>query len=221
MATLNDKYFIYLSSEEQESFKQYSMPLVFPKEHTIFSPGDLPNYIYFIDAGRIKIYRLTMDGEYITISIRHPGEIFGLAEALCDMPRQCFATTLETTRLQAIKKEDFFRILIEKPQLNLKISQVLSRRLRQTETVIHDLVHYNVEARLARLLLSMAKQCGKNYSDYTLLDIVLTHKDIASMIGTSRQSVTLALQQLKDKGIIDYHKREIKIVDFTKLRSLT
>ncbi|MFZ5942714.1 MAG: Crp/Fnr family transcriptional regulator [Bacillota bacterium] len=215
------KYFVYLSSEEQEVFRQYAMSLVFPKEHTIFSPGDLPNYIYFIEAGKIRIYRITMDGEYITISIRHSGEICGLAEALCDMPRQCFATTLEITRLLAIKKEDFSKIILKEPQLGLKVTQVLSRRLRHAETIIHDLVHYNVEARLARLLLSMAKQCGRNHGEATMLDIVLTHKDIASMIGTSRQTVTSTLQQLKDRGIIDYHKREIIIMDFLKLRSLT
>ncbi|KJS21968.1 MAG: hypothetical protein VR72_07675 [Clostridiaceae bacterium BRH_c20a] len=217
----SEKYFIHLSSEEQEVFKEYSIPLVFPKEHNIFSPGDVPNYIYFIEAGRIKIYRITMDGEYITISIRHAGEVCGLAEALCSMPRQCFAMTLETTRLQAVKKEDFFQILSMEPQLNLKISQVLSRRLRHAETIIHDLVYYNVEARLARLLLSMSKQCGRQYEDHIILDIVLTHKDIASMIGTSRQSVTLSLQQFKDRGIIDYHKREIIILNFAKLRNLT
>ncbi|KJS84377.1 MAG: hypothetical protein JM58_11065 [Peptococcaceae bacterium BICA1-8] len=217
----DEKYFIHLSSEEQKLFKEYSIPLVFPKEHNVFSPGDLPNYIYFIEAGRIKIYRITMDGEFITISIRHAGEVCGLAEALCSMSRQCFATTLETTRLQAVKKEDFFKILSMEPQLNLKISQVLSRRLRHAETIIHDLVYYNVEARLARLILSMAKQCGRQYDDHTILDIVLTHKDIASMIGTSRQSVTLFLQQFKDRGVIDYYKREIIIKDFSKLRSFT
>jgi len=218
---MKNNYFVFLTAQEKEAFYQYSLPLIFPKNHNIFSAGDLPNYIYFIETGRIKIYRLTMDGEFITISIRHPGEIFGLAEALCEMPRQCFATSLEPTRLQVIKKEDLFNLLTKQPELHLKVSQVLSRRLRHAETVIYDLVHYNVEARLARLLLSMARQCGKKYQGHTIIDLVLTHKDIASMIGASRQSVTLALQQFKDNKIIDYHKREIKIVDFPKLRNLT
>lgn len=196
------------------------MQLVFPKEHEIFSPGDLPNYIYLIEFGRVKLYRITLDGKNITNSIRYSGEVFGLAEALCDMPRQCFASTIETVKLQAIKKEDFFNLLINQPQLNFKVSQVLSRRLRHAETLAYNLISYNIEARLASFLLNMSSQCGRNFNGHVILDIILTHNDIASMIGSSRQSVSLALQQLKESEIIDYHKRKIVILDFPSLRKI-
>lgn len=197
------------------------MQLLFPKDHEIFSPGDLPTYIYLIETGRVKTYRIAMDGKQITHSIRYPGEIFGLAESLCEMPRQCFASTLEIVKLQAIKKEDFSIILSHHPQLSLKVSQVLSKRLRYAETIVYDLICYNIEARLAKLLLSMSKRCGQKFNGHVILDIILTQNDIASMIGASRQSVSIALQQLKDNEIIDYYGRKIVILDLPKLQNIT
>lgn len=217
---LKSRNIINLTINEQDLFREYSIPLIYPKNHEIFSPGDLPNYIYLIECGGVKIYRITLDGKNITNSIRYPGEIFGLAEALCDMPRQCFASAIETVKLQAIKKEDFFTLLINQPQLNLKVSQILSGRLRHAETFACNLVSYNIEARLASLLLNLSSQCGRNFNGHVALDIILTHNDIASMIGSSRQSVSLVLQQFKKSKIIDYYKRKIVILDFTKLRKI-
>jgi CRP-like cAMP-binding protein len=214
---LQKQFPLNLTLPEQELIRQNGLHLVFLKDHTVFSAGDDPRYSYLIDKGRVKIYRLNMDGEYITVSIRHQGEIFGLAEVLCNNPRQCFAETLETTSLYAVDRENLNRILSEHPLLGIKIAQVLACRLRQAETVIYDLVSYNVPARLARLLLTLSRQCGRPLKDSIKLDIVLTHREIASMIGTTRQSVSQTLQEFKESNILEYKNKEFVIKDIDKL----
>lgn len=212
------RYFVYLNQEEQEIFREYALPLVFQKNHIVFANGDSPQYVYFIERGRLKIYRLTKEGQTITVSIRHPGELFGLAEAMLDEPRKCYAQTLETTSLLAVKKDDCQAILESTPHLSFKINKVLSHRLRRAEEVIYDLISYNVSGRLANFLLSMREQCGYSCQEGIILDIKLTHKDIAAIIGSTRQSVTQTLQEFKDEGAVQIKDKKIILLDKKKLQ---
>jgi len=214
-----NKYFVCLDPREEEIFREYAMPLVFQKDHIVFANGDSPDYVYFIERGRLKIYRLTRDGQTITVSIRHPGELFGLAEALMEEPRKCFAQTLETTSLLAVKKDVCKEILKSTPALSIKVNKVLSHRLRRAEEVIYDLINYNVSGRLASFLLNMQEQCGYPCKEGIMLDIKLTHKDIANIIGSTRQSVTQTLQEFKEDGAIIVKNKKIILQDRKKLQS--
>ncbi len=212
-----NKYFIYLNRDEEEAFREYSISLVFKKNHNIFANGDSAEYVYFIEKGRVKIYRLTKDGNTITVAIRHQGELFGLAEAIMEEPRKCFAQTLENTSVLAIKAKDCQEILRSIPELSIKINRVLSYRLRHAEAIIYDLINYNVAGRLARFLISMQDQCGRSVSVGTMLDIKLTHYEIAAMIGSTRQSVTQVLTDFRDDGLIKIVDKKIIIIDRNKL----
>lgn len=212
-------FLVRLNSKEKEEYKDISLRLNFQKNNIIFANGDQPDFVYLIEIGLVKIYRLNSDGDTITVAIRHPGELFGLAEALLDEPRKCFAQAIENTSLLAVKNSDWKTLLKSMPELSLKVNSMLALRLRRAEEIIYDLITYNVSGRLARLLLHLQDQCGCYTSDGIVLNIKLTHSEIAAIIGSTRQSVTQILNEFKDEGAIKISDKKITVINKNKLQS--
>lgn len=206
-----------LSVEELGQFLQFTRPLVFPKDHIIFANGDHPDYVYYIESGSFRIFRLGREGQQVTLSVRYAGELIGLAEALLDTPRECFAETMEVSCVQAIMIEDFQELMQKDASFATTISKIVSQRLRQTEEHCYELAIYTVTGRLASFLRTLAWQCGQPHKDGILLNIRLTHQDFANCIGTTRQSVTQILSTLKEEGIIKMQNKQIIIGDLQKL----
>lgn len=212
-------FLVRLNSMEKEEFKDIALKLNFQKNNIIFANGDQPDYVYLIESGLVKIYRLNSDGDAITVAIRHSGELFGLAEAVLDEPRKCFAQALDNTSLLAVKSNDWKTILKSMPELSLKVNRMLALRLRRAEEIIYDLITYNVSGRLASLLLHLQDQCGCQTSDGIVLNIKLTHSEIAAIIGSTRQSVTQILNEFKDEGAIKINDKKIIVTNKNKLQS--
>lgn len=204
-----------------EYFRQRGKAFTFRAGQVVFMAGEDSNRVFFIVRGRVKIYRLTPNGSSVTVAIRHPGEIFGLAEVLCDSERLCFAEALEELEVLELKNKDFEAMLLEDPAFARKIAGILAKRLREAETTIYEMVYYQAPSRLARLLLKLASCCGQAAPQLIpqgiKLGIRLSHREIAEMIGTSRQTVTSILNAMVREKAIDVQYKEIIVLDREKL----
>lgn len=169
------------------------------------SPGD---YVYCLEHGRIKVFYLSPGGKEVLLWFCFPGEIFGLAEACHGGGREVHAEACEPSSLLRVRRQDFAGFLAAHPAAALLVNDVLASRLRSLGSVIQGLVSNDVNGRVWQLLLRLAASHGRKGDNGDIhLDIRLTHQEIASMVGTTRQSVTVALNALRRQGMLDVDSR--------------
>lgn len=191
--------------------------LFFKKNELIYTPRDKNDCIYLVSDGLVKIFSITATGKETSMSLRFPGEIFGLAEVYGGC-RFCFAEAYKDATVYPIKKDLLTRMINEKPEVAIKIIEFLGKRLIEKEIYIEHSVEKNVEARVAHLLVKIAIQEGEYCEDgFVNINFKLTHQTIADLVGASRQTVTEALNDLKDKGVITLTNKEIQIKDLRAL----
>jgi CRP/FNR family transcriptional regulator len=187
---------------------------VIKKGSFVFRPDDKGDSIYILKMGRVKISRFSKDGRELVLGVVEPGEMFG-EEA---MPggagkRTAFAETLEDARVCRLPVEEFNTFLKEYPDLSVRFSKLMSRRLEEARNRMEDFVFRSIPERLAGFLLSLADKHGKRQADGICLDTRITHQEIASRIGSTRETVTATLNDFKRKNIIAIDGRKIVIAD--------
>jgi len=209
---------ITLSAEERTSFKLLATKMTLKAGETIFEQENCAKFVYLIETGHIKIFRISPFGTIVTVGIRKGGDVIGIAEVLREINRCCFAKTIELSELWKMDGNTFKELLYSHPQLALKIAATMSSRLREAETTILNLMTLEVDRRLARLLLSLAEK-GTSLGEKGLkLNVKLTQDEMATMIGSCRQTVTTTLQKFRDQKLIYSNKRNIEIINLDNLK---
>ncbi|MCL6634419.1 MAG: Crp/Fnr family transcriptional regulator [Peptococcaceae bacterium] len=209
---------LLLSDIEKNLVRQVGSTVHYPRGQVIFSAGEVADRVYLIESGWVKIYRLSADGRRVTVgSIRSPGEMMGLAETLWGGERTCFAGAINNVTLVTVGKGKFEELLAMHPMLAIKVAKLLGARMREAESIIHEMVCWQAPGRLALMLLKIGERCGVESKNGIKINLPLTHEEIACMVGTSRQTVTSLLNTFKQERSIALEGREIKIVDPDKL----
>ncbi|MCL6446824.1 MAG: Crp/Fnr family transcriptional regulator [Armatimonadetes bacterium] len=214
------KYFerVVLSDVEKILIRQAGITLQYKKKQIIFAPEDLADKVYLIDSGWVKIFRLTADGRGVTVgSIRNPGELMGLAETLSGERRTCFAGALTDVSLVALGKNKFEELLAKHSFLAVKVAQLLGARMREAESIIHEMVSWQAPGRLASTLLKLGEKCGEEGKNGIKIRLPLTHEELAGMVGVSRQTITSLLNTFRNEKSIDYERKIIKIINIEQL----
>ncbi|MBE3586148.1 Crp/Fnr family transcriptional regulator [Desulfofundulus thermocisternus] len=207
-----------LNEVEKAIIRQAGFTVHYPKGHVIFAAGDPADRVYLVESGWVKIYRLNADGRRVTVgSIRSPGELMGLAEALWGGERTCFAGAISNVSLVVLRKNKFEELMGAHPFLAIKVAKLLGIRMREAEQIIHEMVCWQAPGRLALTLLKMGERCGVETKNGIKLGVQLTHEELANMVGTSRQTVTTLLNTFKQEKSIVYEGRTISIVNPDKL----
>ncbi|MFZ5650902.1 MAG: Crp/Fnr family transcriptional regulator [Bacillota bacterium] len=207
-----------LDDGDKKIIRQAGLAIRYPRGQIIFASGEYSEHVYFVESGWVKIYRLAGDGRKVTVAIRHPGEMVGLAETICNSNRSCFAEAMEDVRVVVLKREGFLDLLKGNADLAIRVAETLGGRLREAQATIHEMVSWPVHGRLALLLLKLAERSGVDTGTGIELNLRLTHEEIACMIGTSRPTVTSAFNAMKSEKAIVMEGRDIKIIYPEKLR---
>lgn len=211
---------VSLSAEEWADVKERGATLAVAAGQAIFREGDPARYVYVIEKGHVKISRNSPLGREVTVAIRKAGEVVGIAEALGGMERCCYAEALEPCALWQMEGTKFIEMLHLRPGLAVKVATTLGQRLREAENLFSNMVALEVDRRLARLLVSLADRFGVPGQRGVKIDIPLTQQDLATMIGSSRQTVTTTLQRFKDGGLLAVGKKSLEVVDPDGLRKI-
>lgn len=191
----------------------------YKKGTILFFEGDTGNDMYIINSGFVKIYQLEEDKE-ITLALFRDGDFFGeMALIQKDLTRSATAETLEPTTAYAINRLDFQRFLLNSPKLCLHLLEFTAQRLRNANEQIHDLTFLDVRSRILKNIYRLSEDYGNPVPGGLLIDLKLTHQQLANMVGTVRESVTKVLQELQDRSIISIEKKRIIIHDMAKLRA--
>jgi CRP/FNR family transcriptional regulator len=178
----------------------------------VFEAGSPGHHTYFLEHGRINIYQLSPTGKAVLLWFCLPGEIFGLAEVCRGGGRQTYAEAVESSSVLAVTQQDFRQFLEIHSSTALLINDVLASRLRTLGDMLVNLVADDVHTRLIKLLTRLSALYGRRTGNENIcLDVSLTHQEIADMIGTTRQSVTSLLNDLRRQSLLRIEKRRIHI----------
>ncbi len=200
-----------LPEEDLERLANVSFTRVFEKDNVIFLERDEGDSLFIINSGRVKVANFSKDGKEIILAILGVGEFFGDMSLLDGEPRPATVVAIEDTEVSAIRRSEFLSIMRENPQIAERLLAALSLRLRDANRKITNLALLDVFGRLARVLIDISRQEGRQTNDGWIAFRRPTHQAIANMIGTSRETVTRTLGELHRKGFIQLLGKEIAI----------
>jgi CRP/FNR family cyclic AMP-dependent transcriptional regulator len=195
-------------SRFSDSFRQ----AVFPKRALVFDHGEDGHNVYLLKTGSVRLSRETEDGKQITLALLRPGDIFGEEPLFGRSKRTSVARCLESSLLCSTRAADLYRILSVNPILALNMAKYLDERLDEAHCIVEDMSGLKVSERIVRLFDRLGEEYGVSVPEGVLLDIQLTHGDIASMIGSTRETVSLELGHLARAGKIRLDRRAITIL---------
>ncbi len=183
----------------------------YKKNDTIFYEGDDGSEMFIVRSGQVKILTTSADGQEMILGVLLPGDFFGEMSLLDNQPRSAMAVaTAKETELLIIRQEEFLKLVREKASLFKEVMGELCRRLRTADEQIQDLVFVDVKERLVKKLISLAAK-GTKKGDWVEIELKLTHKDLADMIGSSRETVSRILQELFDTKNVSMDRQKIAL----------
>ncbi len=199
---------------------QSMVSLEFAKREIIYAMGDASDGVYFVERGRVKVYRLSVDGREITLGILGPGDIFGEESLLRADPRETFSEALEPSTVFFVDAREFRRIASRSPALAMRLFEIAGTRLARTQQQVEDLAFRGVTRRIANLLIGMADDHGVTEGSEIVLTPRLTHQQMASLVGTTRETFTATLSKLSNSDLIRSNRRAVRILDLGALQAL-
>lgn len=188
--------------EELDQILEFATERRVPRGGAIFQKDDPGSSLLAVLAGRVRISMVSAEGKELTLNVINPGEVFGEIALLDGKPRSADATALEATVLLAVERRHFLPFLRRNEDLYLRLLAVLCDRLRRTSVALEEIALFDLEARLARLLVKLAADYGRSVDGGTRIDIRLSQRDIATLVAASRESVNKQLSHWRDEGVL-------------------
>jgi CRP/FNR family transcriptional regulator len=176
--------------------------VTYPRKTAIFDQGDPTRLIYFLKRGNVRLARLTEDGREVTVAILGPGDLFGEETLFAPGPRSTVAIALDDVLVCMVRADDLFTMISSDPLLALNVARILSDRVGELETTMEDLAYAKIGERLMHLFHRLAEEHGEHEARGTRLTIRLTHADLASLVGSTRETVSAEIATLARTGRI-------------------
>ena len=190
------------------------------KNEYVYFPDDPSSAIFFLKGGRVKIGTFSDDGKEIIKTILEPGEVFGELGLVGEENRKDFAIALDNNvTLCALGIDDMNEMMEKNSMLGLKVTKLIGFRLQKIERRLESLIFKDARTRIIDFIIDLGTEKGKAIGHETLIKHSLTHKDIANLTATSRQTVTTVLNELKEQNLIYTERNKILIRDIDKLKS--
>ena len=190
----------------------------FRQGEVVFHRDDPGQVLYIIRSGKVRIYITSPEGQEVVLAVFGPGDYFGELALLDGQPRSASAVAIEPVETYTLQRSDFTTTVIQHPRIAVQVLTMLSRRLRQTDGMIEDLLFLDVHGRVAKKLLELADLHGVRTTEGIRIEMRLTQSDLASLVGASRESVNKVMGYFVDKRFISAEKRMITILRLAELR---
>ncbi len=200
-------YFTGLNDTELKSIQKYITEKSVSKGELFLFEGDWSDYLYFLMAGLVKVYKTSQNGKEQILHIAPPGESLNDVSTFDGGTNQASMVAMTPVQLYAVRKEDLQIILQEHPRIYVNILKALAYRIRRDSNLVEALSSTQVMGRLAKLLL------GKYAGEEATIGLWLTQKDMASMIGTCREVVNRSLKIMEEKGAIRLGRHRVIVLD--------
>ncbi len=207
-----------LSPAELSQLESSARMRRFARKSLVYLPADEANAVLLLVSGRIKICSISEDGKESILGFIEPGELFGelsLLEAGGD--REEFAAAVEPSDVVLIPHDVVQRLMQQHTHVAMQVSRLLGLRSKRVERRLKYLMFRSNRERLIHLLLELAEKYGEPTPEGMRLSIKLSHQELAGLIGSTRESVTVALGELQNEGMVRLARRRIVLCDIHRM----
>lgn len=194
-----------IDDQEMSAIEQRLAMATCPSGRLIYEPGQTGEALFILKSGSVRLYRMTPDGRKLVLAVLTPGMIFGDMSALGQTMSGTFAEAHDDCMVCILSQRDIEEILTAHPEVAIRLVRLFAERVREAEERLEQIAFKPVPARVAKLLLQLADSNGEvgNYS----------HHELAEMIGTSRETVSRVLIELKREGHVEIDRRSVRLLD--------
>jgi CRP/FNR family cyclic AMP-dependent transcriptional regulator len=194
---------------------------LYPKGSLLFVEGEDPRGVFILCSGRAKLTTSSTEGKTLIVKIAEPGEVLGASATILGKPYEVSAETIEPSQLNFIKRDDFLKFLGTHAEVCMHTAQQLSEKYHAAQREIRSLgLSQTTSEKLARLLLDWCDRTGEETTRGMRLKVLLTHEEIAQMIGTTRETVTRLLSDFKRRKIIDVKGSSLFVTNKPQLEGM-
>ena len=202
-----------LSDSEFDSLEHIFLEKSYRKNQVIFLEEETGNYMYIVLSGKVKVSKSTHSGKETILAIHQPGDFFGEMSLLDGRTSPATVSAMEDCRIVSIGRSDFNQHLMGNDKVVHQIIQVLCSRLRAVWGQIQTLSYSSAEARIRSTILHLSRKHGIPDARGILINLKITHQELAELVGTSRETVTRTLARLQKKGVLSVENRRMILKD--------
>ncbi|HIJ65103.1 MAG TPA: Crp/Fnr family transcriptional regulator [Candidatus Hydrogenedentes bacterium] len=203
-----EPFFRGMSEATLGGVKDYLYHREYEPRQIVYFPDDSCDHVYWVREGRVKITRVHGDGRELTFRHLLPGDIFGEECLVGRGKRNAYAEAMEASILCLMRADDFRRVARDQGEISLALARCLCRRAVEVENVLAETVFKSVRNRVAAGLLRLYRRAPRNEDT-----LRITHQEIASLIGSTRETTTAVLHGLREEGIVEVANRRLRVLD--------
>lgn len=205
----DDPFFAWLGEEVRARIENLTYFREYEPKQIVFFPDDACDQVYWVRAGRVKVTRVAADGKELTLRHAFAGEMLG-EDCLTQATRRgVFAEAMSVSVLCIMRATDFRCLMQEESEFAVLVSQRLAERVAEQEQVLSETVFKSVRARTASGLLRLYRHVPEPERE----TLHVTHQELASLIGATRETTTTVLHALRKDGLIAIANRRVHILD--------
>lgn len=212
--------FNHLSDGQLDQLVYFAKTKSFRKKEIIFHKSDNGKDMYIIVSGKVSLTSCSSEGKELTFGILGQGEMFGEVSLFDNKERTATVTAIEVTETLVLDQTNFTRVILQNPDIALKLLGAFATRLRYTDQYFEDTVFRQLPGRLAKKLLHLARDFGNNTDGGTKISIKLSQNDIGKMSSASRESVNKQMRIWEQQGLIKFNKGFITINEREELEAI-
>jgi len=214
-------FFSLLTEEELNLIDEIAAEKEFKKGEYIFFEGESGDKFFIIKDGQVKLTKMIKNGDEQILNIFSNNDIIAEIVAFDKGNYPASAVTMTDTGVIIFDQSELENLILKHPSIGVKLLREMSGRLRRAQQNVRDLALKDSSARVAGLLIFLAEKYGKKKKNKVVLDISLTQQELASMIGSSRETVSRVLGKFENEGLIKTSRKKINIYQPDKIKSYT
>lgn len=210
-----------MNSAAQEKLNQFFSkfkPLKYKKRDTILHADDYVNSVFYIKSGYVRAYKISEDGEELTLIILKPHDFFPFFWSTSSTRSQYYLEALTYLEVWRAPQEQFMEFATNEPEVFHNLTATVQDRFEGLLARMEYLVFGNAYRKVAVTLLICAQRFGKRVGKDVVVEIPLTHKDFAALVGITRETTCLEMKKIEKKGLISHRGRLVVVKDMDGLK---
>jgi CRP/FNR family transcriptional regulator, cyclic AMP receptor protein len=208
-----------LDDAELRLLDELLIPRFFKKKSIIFHEGSDRESIYIIQEGLIKAFKTDAEGHEQIVNFLGPGSMFPHTGFFLLSTYPATTEAVMDTRVLAMPLSSFEQVIASTPAMAIKVLRVMSQTIQELQTKLQELTGQDIQVRLTSFLFGIAMKQGTEHPDGSIrVSLPVTHQELANTIGTTRETVTRLLAQLKKEGLLEADRKGFLLPDPEALR---
>jgi CRP-like cAMP-binding protein len=206
-----------LSDEQLQRMESRCRIREIPRNSPVYLPAEAADSMLLLASGRVKICGFTPDGKQSILTFIEPGEVFGELAIFDSGQRDEYAEAVLASTVLLIPRDQVHQLMLEQPSLSMGVTKLIGMRRKRIERRLKYLLFHSNRDKLVHLLLELVEQYGKTSAEGIEISLRLSHQDLASIIGATRETVTVNLGELQAAGLIKVGRKRVIIKDVERM----